>query len=92
MSRGQCKFCGCNERRSCAIAAVKFPFAPDEPALARDYYILAPGVAVVPPDAETFMVPCSWLLDDVCLNPACVEKAYAEARDRWTARFLEEAA
>lgn len=24
--------------------------------------------------------PCAWLLDDVCSNPVCVEKAYAEAR------------
>lgn len=23
--------------------------------------------------------PCSWLLEDVCTNPACVQKAYAEA-------------
>ena len=25
-------------------------------------------------------VPCAWLLEDVCSAPACVEKAYAEAR------------
>jgi hypothetical protein len=26
------------------------------------------------------VVPCAWLLDDVCSNPACVDKAFAEAR------------
>jgi hypothetical protein len=26
------------------------------------------------------MIPCSWILDDVCSNPLCVEKAYAERR------------
>jgi hypothetical protein len=26
------------------------------------------------------VVPCAWLLDDVCTNPACVDAAYLEAR------------
>jgi hypothetical protein len=26
------------------------------------------------------VVPCAWLLDDVCTAPACVERAYAECR------------
>ena len=39
-------------------------FAPDEPALARDYYILPLGTRVFL-DAGTFMVPCSRPLDDV---------------------------
>ena len=59
MTRRQCKFCGCTERGAGAIAAVKLPFCPDEPALARDYSILPPGT-IVPPGVETFMVPCSW--------------------------------
>jgi hypothetical protein len=25
-------------------------------------------------------MPCAWLLEDVCTNPACVLKAYLEAR------------
>ena len=33
------------------------------------------------PEAPPFeMWPCAWLLDDVCTAPACVEKAYLEAR------------
>jgi hypothetical protein len=43
-------------------------------------YLLPPGVASVPADAETRLIPCAWLLHDVCTNPACVEKAYGEAR------------
>lgn len=41
--------------------------------------ILPPGT-IVPPEVETFVVPCSWLLDDVCSNPAGAEKAYAQVR------------
>jgi hypothetical protein len=66
-------------------------FAPDEPALARDYYILPLGTRV-PLDAGTFMVPCSRPLDDVRSNPACPDEAHAEARDRWTAHSREAAA
>lgn len=25
------------------------------------------------------VLPCGWLLEDVCSNPECVKKAYAEA-------------
>jgi hypothetical protein len=33
------------------------------------------------PGAPPFELwPCAWLLPDVCTAPACVEKAYAEAR------------
>jgi hypothetical protein len=91
MNRGRCKFCGCTERRGCQIAVVKHLFAPDVPELGREYYVLPSGIALVPPDAQTFMVPCSWLLEDVCSNPACVEKAYAEAVNQWE-EFFEAAA
>jgi hypothetical protein len=36
--------------------------------------------------------PCAWLLEDVCTNPECVEKAYYEARDFVMQLFLEEIA
>jgi hypothetical protein len=69
----KCKFCGCSEKRACLLVQV-FPAPGLNP------YLLPPGVANVPADAETSILPCEWLLPDVCTNPACVEKAYAEAR------------
>ncbi len=27
-------------------------------------------------------MPCAWLIEDVCTNPDCVEKAYLEARPK----------
>lgn len=79
---GVCKFCGCTEHKACRLVLVT---APD-----LDSYLLPPGVALVPSDAETSIVPCQWILRDVCSNPACVDKAYAEA---WPlAELIEEAA
>ena len=42
---------------------------------------LIPSSYITDPDFRVAgnVVPCSWLLDDVCTAPACVEKAYAEA-------------
>jgi hypothetical protein len=75
-----CKFCGCTERRACLLIGVQV-----SPEIAP--YILPPEtIAVIPAGAETHMLPCQWLLQDpggagyVCSNPACVEKAYREAR------------
>lgn len=31
-------------------------------------------------DGEILILGCSWLTDDVCTAPGCVEKAYLEAR------------
>jgi hypothetical protein len=39
---------------------------------------LAETVSGVAGDTRRF--PCAWLLPDVCSHPACVEKAYGEAR------------
>jgi hypothetical protein len=79
----KCKFCGCSERRPCQLVAVKD--VPD-----RDAYILAGGqIAIVPKDAQTFLVPCAWLVDNVCSNPICVEKAYLESRDLETAIAIQ---
>jgi hypothetical protein len=74
MTQRKCKFCHCSERRPCRLVAVKD--APDlEP------HILAGGIALVPADVHSFLVPCAWLTEDICTNPACVEKGYIEARD-----------
>ena len=70
MSYERCKFCGCTEDRPCLITAVT-EYA--------DTYILGTGIQLVPDGAKTRLVPCAWLLPDVCTAPACVEKAYAEA-------------
>lgn len=69
-----CKFCACTELRACKLIEVRTP--------GRDPSLLPPGaaIAVIPADAVTRIIPCQWLLPDVCSNPACVEKAYAEAR------------
>jgi hypothetical protein len=80
MSTQRCKFCGCTPRRACQLIAVR---TFDKSASDLEPYFLPPtGIALVPAGAETFLVPCAWLLDDVCTNPSCVEKAYAEARLR----------
>jgi hypothetical protein len=66
---GVCKFCKCTENSPCSIP------------LARDRYEGMEGVwfpGGVPPLGQA--LPCDWLLDDVCTNPACVEAAYLEAR------------
>jgi hypothetical protein len=73
MSLRQCKFCGCTEAQGCTLIRV-FPGPGLNP------YLLPHGLALVP-DGDVRMVPCEWLLPDVCTNPACVEKAYAEARE-----------
>lgn len=38
------------------------------------------GIAVRHSDGELGYLPCAWLVEDVCTAPACVEKAYLEAR------------
>jgi hypothetical protein len=43
-------------------------------------YLLPAGLALVP-EGDVRLVPCDWLTEDVCTNPACVEEAYAEARE-----------
>jgi hypothetical protein len=43
-------------------------------------HILGAGIQLIPEGVKTRLVPCAWLLDDVCSNPVCVEKAYIEAR------------
>jgi len=65
---GVCKLCGCTENAPCLIP------------LARDRYEGMEGVAFgnIPTLGE--FQPCAWLLEDVCTNPACVLKAYLEAR------------
>jgi hypothetical protein len=68
MSVQKCKFCGCTEHRPCCL--VEDPLGP-----------CPLGTAVVPADAATRIIPCAWLIPDVCTNPACVDKAYLEARD-----------
>jgi hypothetical protein len=68
-----CKFCGCTEHRPCRLVAIELA--------GLDPCIFSPNrIVPVPSDAITRVIPCGWLLEDVCSNPACVEKAYAEAR------------
>jgi hypothetical protein len=73
MSVRTCKFCGCTEQRACRLIEV-FPV----PGFHHPY-VLSPGT-LVPNDVEASIVPCAWLLQDVCTNPVCVQKAYGEAR------------
>ena len=87
-----CKFCQCTERQPCRLLAVKVQFAPDEPELCREYYFLPPGIAIVPHGAQAHIVPCEWLTEDVCTNPACVAEAYLEARALDLTLLFEEAA
>lgn len=74
----RCKFCRCTKDHPCKLVAVK---TWNKTQSLIEPYIFAGAIAIVPPDAETFLVPCAWLLDDVCTNPRCAEKAYGEARE-----------
>jgi hypothetical protein len=42
-----------------------------------------PCLVELPPVEGTFsnVMPCAWLIPGVCSAPACVEKAYLEARE-----------
>ena len=73
MSIRACKFCGCTEDRPCYLIEV-FPM----PGFNHPYLLLPGGHVAA--GTETRVIPCAWLLHDVCTNPACVEKAYLEAR------------
>jgi hypothetical protein len=55
---------------------------------------LIPAEYITDPDFRVNgnVVPCAWLLEDVCTNPDCVEKAYYEARDFVLRSFLAEVA
>lgn len=70
---GVCRFCGCTGDRACRLVLVTL--APQ-----LDAYLLPPGIGLVRHGAETRIVPCEWLEPGLCSNPACVAKAYAEAR------------
>jgi hypothetical protein len=63
---GVCKFCGCTEDKPCAISVE----------LDGQLAIGAGGLH----NARLNYVGCAWLTEGVCSAPACVEKAYAEAR------------
>ena len=62
----KCKFCGCTEDKACLI-----PIAVESDGAIGLVYDSAIARSVI---------SCDWLLDDVCSAPACVEKAYTEAR------------
>lgn len=79
MSLQRCKFCGCTERCACSLIKA-FPGPGLNPYLLPQRSPQAAGVALAP-EGDLRIVPYEWLLPDVCTNPACVERAYAEARD-----------
>lgn len=76
MTVRKCKFCGCSEHHACSI-----PIRLDDD---EEKFEIWFG-AVVQLDLDIDYIRCAWLLKDVCTNPSCVEKAYAEARDLATA-------
>lgn len=73
----KCKFCGCSDKRPCAIAM----------RILGDQEMIA-----LAGQLSTFTAACGWIGDmNVCSAPACVEKAYAEACALVTAWDLEAA-
>lgn len=73
-----CKFCGCDQQRACSI-----PFRVDDADDEEDRgYIETGPIEQLAVDID--YQPCVWLLVEsdncVCSAPACVEKAYVEAR------------
>jgi hypothetical protein len=71
MSVRECKFCGCSEHGACAI-----PIRVDDD---DNCWLEFGAIAQLDPDIE--YLPCGWLLEDVCTNPVCIEKAYLESRE-----------
>jgi hypothetical protein len=72
----KCKFCGCTEDKPCLMTEVT-EYA--------DSYVLGDGIQLIPEGAKTNLIPCAWMRFNVggiciCNAPACVEKAYREAR------------
>jgi hypothetical protein len=82
----KCKFCGCTERGACSIAFRVFPeedalegvFPPGDFPPGDPMYLETGVIAQLDPDIE--YLPCQWIAPEICSAPACVEKAYAEAR------------
>jgi len=69
----KCKFCGCTEEKPCLLG--EDPLAT----YVAGYNSSLPAGCtplLMPPG----MVPCAWLIPNVCTNPECVDKAYAEAK------------
>lgn len=64
----RCKFCGCTDERPCLIAAIVKADG--------DVEITFGIVALVRPGERIEMLPCGWLIPEVCSAPACVKKAY----------------
>lgn len=76
----KCKFCGCTDKRPCAIA-MTFGSIPE---------ILAAELGIDPDDMPLlalpgqiarFSTPCHWSAPNVCSAPACIALAYIEASE-----------
>jgi hypothetical protein len=64
----KCKFCGCSDRKACAIPMTfgDHPLDTDVP------------INCLPGELAEFTTPCHWIAPDVCSAPPCVERAYEE--------------
>lgn len=65
----KCKFCGCTELAGCSIPVRELDDGSQ--------YVETGAIEQLAIDVD--YVPCTWLIPNVCTNPSCVEKAYAEA-------------
>lgn len=65
----RCKFCGCTETTPCRVPVMLDEHEPGSVTL----------WAGAPEEADGFL-PCEWIAPEICSNPECVKKAYAEAR------------
>lgn len=73
----KCKFCGCTDKRACAIPMF-YTATPDVPELLD---LFGDEYPVIARDAQLaeFSTPCHWSAPNICSSPACVEQAYVEA-------------
>jgi hypothetical protein len=74
----KCRFCGCTDRRACAIPMFYAP-TPEIEELLDLFGDEYPVIAQQSQPAE-FSTPCHWSAPNVCSAPPCIEKAYLEAR------------
>lgn len=65
----KCRFCGCTDKKPCAIAMVNFV---DDDIVGRSAGIALRG------QLAHFTTPCHWSAPDTCSAPGCIEQAYVE--------------
>ena len=73
----KCKFCGCTDKRACAIPML-WSTTPDVEELLMFFGDTRYPVIARAGQVAEFTTPCHWSAPHICSAPACVERAYQE--------------